>query len=77
MILADCPISFPRTPGLKPMDYLEEIIARILEGVRLNPEGAVGNGIQGQALEHFLDVDHTIGCLKKRNSKIEILSFVS
>ena len=53
------------------MDYLEEIIARILEGVRLDPEGAVGNGIQGQALEHFLDVDHTIGCLKNKIQKLK------
>jgi hypothetical protein len=43
--------------------YLEQLIARIFEGVRLDPECAVGNGVEGQALEHLLDVDDTVGCL--------------
>jgi len=39
--------------------YLEEFIAWIFEGVRLNPKGAIGNGVEVQALEHLLDVDYT------------------
>ena len=42
---------------------LEELVARVVEGVRLDTEGAVGDGVEREALEDGLDVDDAVGAL--------------
>jgi hypothetical protein len=39
----------------------EELTVRLLVGVRLQAEGALGNHVQGEALEHGLHVHHRAG----------------